>query len=190
MTITALPLVRSLEHRDFVAQLAAAIDSGLQPRGNMIIDAEGAYCQQMQEGTAASSLDDMQTAIDAAQSTADAAAAAATALALLNTGTSHVVDEAIGVTAAGPVNHYLTKTSAGAYTMAAPGAANIRRRLVSTTAFAHVVTVTDLIDDGTTGGPKDTATFAAFDGASIDFISTPELKWAVVSKNNVTVAGS
>lgn len=183
MTITAVRLVRSREHVNFDALRAAAIADNLQPAGHTFVDAEGFYCQDFKAGTAPSSLDDMQTAIDAN-------AAAAAAWALLNTGASHAADGAISVVATDPINHYLTKTSVGAYTLAAPGAANIRRRLVSTTAFAHVLTATDLIDDGVTGGPKDTITFGAFDGSSVELLSTPELKWAIVSKNVATVAGA
>ncbi len=83
----------------------------------------------------------------------------------------------------------LTKGSAGAYTLAAPGASDDGRMLIITagTAFAHVVTATDLIDDGVTGGAKDTMTFAAFKGASIHLIAYGQ-KWHVVAKNLVTVA--
>lgn len=85
----------------------------------------------------------------------------------------------------------LTKGSAGAYTLAAPTAAQAgtRLRIISQTAFAHVITATNLIDDGVTGGAKDTATFAAFAGAAIE-LEAVNLKWAVVGKNVVTVAGS
>ena len=85
----------------------------------------------------------------------------------------------------------LTKGSAGAYTLAAPTAAQAgtRLRIISQTAYAHVITATDLIDDGVTGGAKDTATFAAFAGAAIE-LEAVNLKWAVVGKNVVTIAGS
>lgn len=83
----------------------------------------------------------------------------------------------------------LSKTSAAAMTLAAPTAAQAgtRLRIISTTAYAHVITATDLIDDGVTGGAKDTATFAAFAGASIE-LEAVNLKWAVVNKNAVTIA--
>lgn len=83
----------------------------------------------------------------------------------------------------------ITKGSAGAYTLAAPTAAQAgtRIRIISATAYAHVITATNLIDDGVTGGAKDTATFAAFAGAAIE-LEAVNLKWAVVSKNVVTIA--
>jgi hypothetical protein len=83
----------------------------------------------------------------------------------------------------------LTKSSAGAYTLAAPTAAMEGHRITifSGSAFAHVLTATNLLDDGVTGGAKDTATFAAFVGASITLIAA-DLKWIVEAKNVVTVA--
>lgn len=83
----------------------------------------------------------------------------------------------------------LTKGSAGAYTLAAPTAAQEGYRLLilNQSAYAHVVTATNLLDDGVTGGAKDTATFGAFVGASLDLIAV-NLKWHVVSKNVCTIA--
>lgn len=84
---------------------------------------------------------------------------------------------------------YLTKAGVGAYTLAAPSADNAGQHLyiVSDSANAHVVTATNLIEDGVTGGPKDTMTFAAFKGAAIHLVALNE-KWYVVAKNLVTVA--
>jgi hypothetical protein len=83
----------------------------------------------------------------------------------------------------------LTKGSAGAYTLAAPTIAQEGHILtiVSDSAYAHVVTATGLINDGVTGGAKNTATFAAFAGASI-MLQAINQKWAVLNKNVVTVA--
>jgi hypothetical protein len=50
-----------------------------------------------------------------------------------------------------------------------------------------VVTATNLIADGVTGGAKDTATFGAFVGSSLDLLSYDGL-WHVVGKNVVTIA--
>jgi hypothetical protein len=85
----------------------------------------------------------------------------------------------------------LTKGSAGAYTLAAPTADEGGRRLtiINGSAFAHVLTATNLIDDGVTGGAKDTATFGAFVGASIELIAYNG-KWTVLAKNVVTIAGT
>lgn len=83
----------------------------------------------------------------------------------------------------------LTKGSAAAITLAAPTAAQEGTTIVVTagSAFAHVITATGLLEDGVTGGAKNTATFGAFVGATIT-LAAINLKWHVVSKNVVTVA--
>lgn len=83
----------------------------------------------------------------------------------------------------------LTKATAGAYTLAAPTAAQDGMYLciTSRTAAAHVVTATGLFEDGVTGGAKNTATFAAFVGATILLVAV-NLKWHTVSLKAVTVA--
>lgn len=83
----------------------------------------------------------------------------------------------------------LTKGSAAAITMTAPTAAQIgtRTTVVAGSAFAHVITATGLIDDGITGGSKSTMTFAAFIGASITLVVAQVGKYAVESKNVVTI---
>jgi len=83
----------------------------------------------------------------------------------------------------------LNKATAGAYTLAAPGASlnGHKMRITSDSAAAHVVTATGLIHDGVTGGAKNTATFAAFHGASIELLAFGG-KWYVLNKNVVTVA--
>lgn len=95
--------------------------------------------------------------------------------------------DAAATIAAGTVK--LTKGSAAAITLAAPTAAQEGTIMyfVSNSAFAHVITATGLIDDGITGGSKNTATFAAFAGASITLMAI-NLKWSVIAKNVVTVA--
>lgn len=84
----------------------------------------------------------------------------------------------------------ITKTgSLAALTLAAPTAAQngLVLRVLSSTAFAHTITATSLIDDGVTGGSKTTATFGAFAGASIELVAY-EGKWLVQSKNVVTIS--
>lgn len=83
----------------------------------------------------------------------------------------------------------LTKGSAAAITLAAPTAMQQGTRItvVAGSAFAHVITATGLLDDGVTGGSKNTATFGAFIGSAITLIAY-NLKWVVESKNVVTVA--
>ena len=82
----------------------------------------------------------------------------------------------------------LTKASAGAYTLAAPTAAEegAEITIVANTAFAHVITATGLINDGVTGGSKNTITMGAFVGASITLIAM-DLKWTVKAKTVATV---
>lgn len=82
----------------------------------------------------------------------------------------------------------LTKAGVAAMTLAAPTVAQegLILRVVSQTANAHTITATGLIDDGVIGGSKTTATFAAYAGASIELMASG-LKWAVISKNVVTI---
>ena len=76
----------------------------------------------------------------------------------------------------------LTKTSAGAYTLAAPSVANNGTELVisSTTGFAHVITTVSLLDTGVAGSPFNTATFPAQPGASLYLLAQNGL-WNVVA---------
>lgn len=85
----------------------------------------------------------------------------------------------------------LTKGSAAAITLAAPtaGQAGTEICIVAGSAFAHVVTATDLLDDGITGGPKDLATFGAFVGASLTLVAL-QLRWAVKAINVVTITAA
>jgi hypothetical protein len=94
-----------------------------------------------------------------------------------------------GALAIAPGTATLTKAGVAAMTLAAPTVAQegLILRVVSQTANAHTITATGLIDDGVTGGSKTTATFAAFAGASIELMAS-NLKWAVISRNNVTVS--
>lgn len=98
----------------------------------------------------------------------------------------YVADGAISPTA---TTAKLNKGSVGAYTLAAPAAADEGRDLylVSDSAFAHVVTSTGNIQDGVTGGAKNTMSFDAFNGASIHLKALGR-KWYIMAKNAVTVA--
>lgn len=102
--------------------------------------------------------------------------------------TEYVSDGAVAISDGVAV---LTKPTAGAYTLAAPTAAQEGTVLTITsgTAAAHVVVATDLLNDGVTGGAKDEATFAAFVGASITLVAY-NLEWNVLSTHNVTVAAA
>lgn len=84
----------------------------------------------------------------------------------------------------------LTKGSAAAMTLAAPGAAGIGTEITFITGsdFAHVVTFTgSTLKDGTTGA-KITWTAAAFIGSSLTVAGVSATQWVVVSKNLGTVA--
>jgi hypothetical protein len=83
----------------------------------------------------------------------------------------------------------LTKGSAGAYTLAAPSAAEAGSiiQVVAGTAYAHTITATGLIDDGVTGGSKTTVTFGAYVGSSITLLAY-NLKWVVLAINVAPVS--
>lgn len=86
--------------------------------------------------------------------------------------------------------YYLTKGSAAAVTVKAPGARNIGRRLtfIAGSDQLHVVTFTgSTLKDGTTGA-KITWTSVAFIGSSITVRATTATQWVVESKNLGTVA--
>jgi hypothetical protein len=99
-----------------------------------------------------------------------------------------LVDGAIDITDDG--THVFTKGSAGAYTIAAPGAANVgrRKKFVSGTDFAHVLTFTgSTLKDGTAGA-KITWTTPALIGAGLEVFAISATQWVVQNKNLGTVA--
>jgi hypothetical protein len=81
--------------------------------------------------------------------------------------------------------YVLTKGSAAAITVAAPGVGMIGKRMtfVAGSDFAHVVTFTgSTLWDGTTGANA-AWTSAAFKGSSITVIGLTATTWGVVSQN-------
>jgi hypothetical protein len=83
-----------------------------------------------------------------------------------------------------------TKGSAGAFSVAAPGEANVGRKLtlIAGTDFAHVTTFTGTtLADGTTG-LNTTWTSAAFIGSSLTVRAISATRWAVESFNLGTIA--
>lgn len=84
----------------------------------------------------------------------------------------------------------LTKGSAAAITLAAPTAAQVGTAITifAGSAFAHVLTATGLLNNGTTGGPHNTWTSAAFKGSSITLIAMTDLTWYVAGQVLGTVA--
>jgi hypothetical protein len=81
----------------------------------------------------------------------------------------------------------ITKGSAAAMTLAAPTRDGVRIEIQAGSAFAHVVTATGLIQDGVTGGAKNTYTTAAFVGSGCTLVSYNG-KWHLISKNLGTTA--
>jgi hypothetical protein len=99
-------------------------------------------------------------------------AAAPTAYA---TGSAQAIDPAIAAAS-------LTKTTpAGTYTLAAPGSANVNKKIFvyTTVALAHVITITGLL-----GG--NTLTLTAAIGSSFMLYAVSATAWAVVSLNGAT----
>lgn len=87
-------------------------------------------------------------------------------------------------------NYVITKAGVAALTLAAPTATvddGLELTVTSNTANAHTITATSLINNGTTGGPHTTATFAAFPGASITLMAY-QAEWYVVAVNNVVIS--
>lgn len=84
----------------------------------------------------------------------------------------------------------LTKGSALATTtLGAPAKDQdgLRLTITSQTAFAHVITATTLLENGASGSPFTTATFAAFIGAGFHLIADNGV-WNVVGTNGVTLS--
>jgi hypothetical protein len=110
------------------------------------------------------------------------------ALALAQNPTTIPGDGAIPIDIDG--TYLLTKGSAAAITVAAPGAANIGRKLVimGGSDFAHVVTFTgSTLRDGTTGGSA-AWTSAAFQGSSLTCQAVSAVLWNVIANNLGVIA--
>lgn len=82
----------------------------------------------------------------------------------------------------------ITKATAAAITLVAPSKAQdgLVIQFTSMTDAAHVITATGLINDGASGAPEDTATFAAFAGAGITFQAQNGL-WNITANVQVTI---
>lgn len=79
--------------------------------------------------------------------------------------------------------YLITKAGVAALTLAAPVRDNIRLEIRSTTANAHTLTATGLLQSGAAG--TDVATFAAFGGAGLKLASYNG-KWMVMSSVGIT----
>ena len=77
----------------------------------------------------------------------------------------------------------MTKASALAIVLPAPSKAQdgLTLQFTNLTAVAHVITATGLLEDGVTGGGKNTATFGAFVGASLTLMAQNGL-WNVMGQ--------
>jgi hypothetical protein len=86
--------------------------------------------------------------------------------------------------------YQLTKGSAAAITVAAPGASGVGRRITitGTTDFAHVVTFTGTTLMDGTAGLNTTWTTTAVAGCSLTFVGVSSTRWAVVAQNLGTIA--
>ena len=158
---------------ELMSSQTALIASSFYPSGSPAY-IDGKFVQLMLKGSLPGNLAALETDID----TIEAADLAAVAV------TEYLVNGAIGVTRG---NKALTKATAGAYTLAAPATDGAEITVFAATAAAHVVTATGLLEDGITGGAKDTLTFAAFVGASATLVGF-DGQWIVKSLNAVTVA--
>ncbi len=83
----------------------------------------------------------------------------------------------------------INKATAAALTLAAPSLMlnGVTAVITSQTTAAHVITATSLLNDGSAGAPKTTATFVAGKGASITLMAENGL-WSVTALQNVTVS--
>lgn len=95
-----------------------------------------------------------------------------------------------GAITVAPQTALLTKGTAAAMTLAAPGTAGIGTTLTITTGsnLAHVVTFTGTTLNDGTAGANSTWTAAAVKGSSITVVGTTATEWNVVSFNLGTIA--
>lgn len=104
--------------------------------------------------------------------------------------TSYSVSGAITIPALPPggiYTIYLTKAGVAAMTLAAPplDIDGALLTITSNTANAHTITATSLFNDGASGAPHTTATYAAFAGATVTLEAAKGL-WNVIANNGVT----
>ncbi len=87
-------------------------------------------------------------------------------------------------------NVLITKASACLFTLAAPSTAQdgIRLTISSATAQAHVLTATTLLENGLSGSPFTTATWAAFIGGTLSLIAMNGVWNLTGAGNGVTLS--
>lgn len=108
-------------------------------------------------------------------------------ISLINPAT--IVYSADGAITTDSQNAIITKGSVAAMTLAAPSTNQNSNEIciINNTAFAHVITLTGLLDDGVTGGSKNTITLGAFVGSSATLVAY-NLKWKLKAKTVATIA--
>ena len=113
---------------------------------------------------------------------------------VINGGTSSAKDVVTDITADGAITILrgtvtVSKSSAAALTIAAPTTAQSGTILtiISTTAFAHVITFTGGTLINGTSAAKTTATLAAYAGAGLQVVAANQ-KWNLISNTNATLA--
>jgi hypothetical protein len=102
--------------------------------------------------------------------------------------TTLTVDGALDITPTGNDTVRMTKGSALLLSVAAPGASGVgvTRRILSGSAFAHVVTFTGgTLESGAAG--VTTATFPALPGSCITVLGVSATRWALVANNLVVI---
>jgi hypothetical protein len=105
-------------------------------------------------------------------------------MATVNNLTAQAANGALASSAAGL--YFVTKAGICALTLAAPVATTDDGkiiRILSTTAFAHTLTATGLLQTGSAN--VNVATFAAFAGATLSLMAY-QGKWCVLSSNAIT----
>lgn len=107
-----------------------------------------------------------------------------------------LVDDIVTYSANGAITNFhsigkITKAGVCALTLAAPAVADDGKymNIISTTDYAHTITATDLINNGTVGSPLDLITFAAYRGAGVTLMAVDEV-WVVISNRACTITGS
>lgn len=101
---------------------------------------------------------------------------------------SPYVLSANGTIPTAPGTYVVTMGSAAALTLGAPTTGTqdgLKLTITSNTAYAHVVTATGLLQTG--ANTTNTATFAAYAGASVNLMAYGG-KWNVISANQITFA--
>ncbi len=176
MAITVVSYIVGNDLNQLQIAVAAAVTGGQQPLGSPTY-LNGLFVQAVYTGSAQDSLTDMQTDI-ATNAEAIAAANSRTAI------TDYTANGAVSVNLG---RKKISKTSAAAMTLAAPAADGVEMDIFAGTAFAHVITATGLIDDGVTGGGKNTITLGAFVGACVTIFGSNG-HWVVKSKTVATIA--